>query len=181
MVVLDANALVSSRLDYCNSLFRGLSCLSQHKLQSIQNTLAFIVTNHRKYTHVTPNNSTGCLLSTVVCPSYFELFLSLSSCSYSTRRSYPDCQCLIGPPFHSSVFKSVKHFGHSLPLMFLRSGMNSLTMCAVENQLAPLGKSSKLICLQKAIHHSFPCQPSVSLIGPDYVIGLTLIDGDKVL
>ena len=54
VAVLAANALFSSRLDYCNSLFRGLSCFSQHKLQSIQNTLARIVTNHRKYAHVTP-------------------------------------------------------------------------------------------------------------------------------
>ena len=54
VAVLAANALVSSRLDYCNSLFRGLSGFNQHKLQSIQNTLARIVTNHRKYAHVTP-------------------------------------------------------------------------------------------------------------------------------
>ena len=53
VAVLAANALVSSRLDYYNSLFRGLSCFNQHKLQSIQNTLALIVTNHRKYAHVT--------------------------------------------------------------------------------------------------------------------------------
>ena len=54
VAVLAANALVSSCLDYCNSLFRGLSCFNQHKLQSIQNTFARIVTNHRKYAHVTP-------------------------------------------------------------------------------------------------------------------------------
>ena len=54
VAVLAANTLVSSRLDYCNSLFRGLSCFNQHKLQSIRNTLARIVTNHRKYAHVTP-------------------------------------------------------------------------------------------------------------------------------
>ena len=54
VAVLAANALVRSHLDYCNSLFRGLSGLNQHKLQSIQNTLARIVTNHRKYAHVTP-------------------------------------------------------------------------------------------------------------------------------
>ena len=54
VAVLAANVLVSSRLDYCNSLFRGLSCFNLHKLQSIQNTLARIVTNHRKYAHVTP-------------------------------------------------------------------------------------------------------------------------------
>ena len=46
-------------------------------------------------------------------PSYFELFLSLSSCPYSTRRSHPDHLHLTVPPFRSSVFESVKHFGHS--------------------------------------------------------------------
>ena len=54
VAVLAANALVSSRLDYGNSLFRGLSCFNQHKLQSIQNTLARIITNHGRYAHVTP-------------------------------------------------------------------------------------------------------------------------------
>ena len=53
-------------------------------------------------------------------PSYFEPFLSLSSCSYSARCSHPDCQYLTVPPFHSSSqslhFKSVKHFGHSFAL-----------------------------------------------------------------
>ena len=54
VAVLAANAFVSSRLDYCNSLFRGLSCFNQHKLQSIQNTLTHIVRNHRTYAHVEP-------------------------------------------------------------------------------------------------------------------------------
>ena len=36
LAVLAANALVSSRLDYCNSLFRGSACFNKHKLQSIQ-------------------------------------------------------------------------------------------------------------------------------------------------
>ena len=47
VAVLAANALASSSLDYCNSLFGGLSCFNQHKLQNIQNFLACIVTNHR--------------------------------------------------------------------------------------------------------------------------------------
>ena len=130
VAVLAANALVSSRLDYCNSVFRGLSCFNQHKLQSIQNTLARIVTNHRKYAHVTPILKQlhwlpvkyRCMFKTATLvyeflhsgsPSCFQPFLSLSSCSYSTRRSHPDCQYLTVPPFRSSVFKSVKHFDHS--------------------------------------------------------------------
>ena len=47
--ILAANALVSSRLDYCNCLFRSLSSLNLHKLQCI-NTFARIVTNSNKYT-----------------------------------------------------------------------------------------------------------------------------------
>ena len=33
-------------------------------------------------------------------PSYFEPFLSFSSCPYSTRHSHPDRQYLTVPPFH---------------------------------------------------------------------------------
>ena len=130
VAVLAANALVSSRLDYCNSLFRGLSCFNLHKLQSIQNTLACIVTNHRKYAHVMPILKQlhwlpvkyRCMFKTATLvykflhsgsPSYFQPFLSPSSCSYSTGRSHPDQQYLTVAPFHSSVFKSVKHFDHS--------------------------------------------------------------------
>ena len=57
-------------------------------------------------------NSTGCLLSTVVF-SKLQHFLSFSSCPYSTRHSHPGRQYLTVPPFHSSIFKSAKHFGHS--------------------------------------------------------------------
>ena len=38
--LMAANALVGSRLDYCNSLFRGLSVANLRKLQCIQNSLA---------------------------------------------------------------------------------------------------------------------------------------------
>ena len=108
VAVLAANALVSSRLDYFNSLLRGLSCINQHKLQSIQNTLAHIVTNHRKYAHVTPilkqlhwlPVKDRCMFKTETLvykflhsdsPSYFQKpFLSLSSRSYSNRHCHPD-------------------------------------------------------------------------------------------
>ena len=44
--VLVANALVSSRLDYCNSLLRTLQC--------IQNMLGRIVTNCNRYSRASP-------------------------------------------------------------------------------------------------------------------------------
>ena len=52
--LMAANALVGSRLDYCNSLFRGLSALDLRKLQCVQNSLARIVANTTKYSHITP-------------------------------------------------------------------------------------------------------------------------------
>ena len=42
---LVTNALVSSRLDYCNSLFRSLSKFNLCKLECIQNSAARIVSN----------------------------------------------------------------------------------------------------------------------------------------
>ena len=52
--VLVANAVVSSLLDYCNSLFRSLSKASLHRLKSIQICAAGIVTNSCGYTRITP-------------------------------------------------------------------------------------------------------------------------------
>ena len=48
-----ANALVSSRLDYCNSLFRSLSSRNVTRLQYVQNAFARFVTGASKYTHIT--------------------------------------------------------------------------------------------------------------------------------
>ena len=93
-------------------------------------TIVTLCSNHRKYAHVTPILQKlhwlpvkyRCIFKTAILvykclhsgsPSYFELFLSFSSCPYSTRHSHPDRQCLTVPPFHLSVFKSAKHFGHS--------------------------------------------------------------------
>ena len=56
--LMAVNALVGSRLDYCNSLLRSLSALVLCKLQCIQNSLARIVTNTTKYSYITPVRKT---------------------------------------------------------------------------------------------------------------------------
>ena len=53
--ILLANALVSSQLDYCNSLYYDLPKSSIHRLQVVQNSLArAIVPNVRRFDHIQP-------------------------------------------------------------------------------------------------------------------------------
>ena len=49
-----ACALVTSRLDYCNSLFYGLAEKDIKKLQRVQDTLARVVTGARPFAHAPP-------------------------------------------------------------------------------------------------------------------------------
>ena len=96
--VLVANALVSSGLDYCNSLFRSLSKFNLRKLQCIQNSAARIVSNTSRYTSITPvlkrlhwlpvERHTVFKTATLVSfPWYFALYHSSYSSTYSTWRS----------------------------------------------------------------------------------------------
>lgn len=48
------NALVTSRLDYCNSLLVGLPGVLLKKLQRVQNTAARVIMRTAKYDHITP-------------------------------------------------------------------------------------------------------------------------------
>ena len=127
--LMAANALVGSRLDYCNSLFRGLSALDLRKLQCVQNSLARIVANTTKYSHITPVRKAlhwlpikyRTIFKTAMLvykflhsgnPKYFEPFLIPRHSAYNTRRSQSDGIFLEVPHF-GSIFKSRKHFGLS--------------------------------------------------------------------
>ena len=186
VAVLAANALVSSRLDYCNSLFRGLSGFNQHKLQSIQNTLARIVTNHRNYAHVTP-----ILQKLHWLPVKYRYIFKTATLVYKfcivvlLLTSNRSCLLVVVPIVLGIVTQIVNTlqfllFIHQslsqpnilaivLPLMLLRSGMTSLKMFAVQHQLPPSERSLKLTCLQKPTHHSLSRHICVSLVRPGYV------------
>ena len=69
VAVLAANALVSSRLDYCNSLFRGLSGLisTNYKVFRTPWLVLLQIMESMLMLHPFYRNSTGCLLGTVAC------------------------------------------------------------------------------------------------------------------
>ena len=48
------HAVVSSKLDHCNSLLYSVPKYVIKKLQSVQNAAARLITSSRKYDHITP-------------------------------------------------------------------------------------------------------------------------------
>ena len=80
--MLLANALVSSRLDYCNSLFLSLNDCELRRLQLVQNALCSVVTRSSKFSHITPQpeNSIGYQSDTG-----YNLKLVLLHIKFSTR------------------------------------------------------------------------------------------------
>ena len=125
-----ANALVSSRLDYCNSLFRGLSSRNGTRLQYVQNALALFVTGASKYTHITSTLRTlhwlpirqRIIFKTLVLiykylttgrPKYFAPYLSLYKSVMNTRHSNPKNLFLQVPHYCASIHKSKVHFNNS--------------------------------------------------------------------
>ena len=119
---LMANALVSSHLDYYNSLFRSLSSFSVYKLQCILNTVA----NCNRYSWTSPilrelhwwSVRFHRIFKTATLafkflhsghPSCFGCLLSTCCGSYGTRYNHSDKRLLEVPQFYSSLRKSKKN------------------------------------------------------------------------
>ena len=57
--IILANSLVSSKLDYCNSLYYNLPAVSLDRLQKVQNALSrVVVPSVRRHHHITPTLKT---------------------------------------------------------------------------------------------------------------------------
>ena len=125
-----ANAFVSSQLDYCNLLFRSLSKFNLHRLQSIQNSAARIVTNSSIYTLITPvlrklhwlpvQFRSEFKLATLVYkfihsgfPKYFAPYLSRYHNTYNTRHSQSVANFLNVSKFQPKIHTPTEQFGFS--------------------------------------------------------------------
>ena len=128
--VLLANALVSSRLDYCNLLFLSLTDFELGRLQLVQNSLCRIVTCSSKFSHITPQIKKlhwlpvrhrvkfkiGLITYKILNQGqlvYIRELILLYSSSRNTRRSTPKLKFLQTPTFDRRVHKSIKHFSNS--------------------------------------------------------------------
>ena len=126
-----ANALVSSKLDYCNSLFRSLSCRDLKKLQCVQNSIARIVVRSSKFSRITPvlmslhwlpikhriYFKTASIIYKFLhtgVPAYFGPHLNRYTCTVNTRRSIPEQIYLHVPLYKTSIYKSKVHFQNRL-------------------------------------------------------------------
>ena len=114
--VLLANALVSSRLDYCNSLFLSLTDFELRRLQLVQNSLCRVVTRSSKYSHITPHlkklqwlpikyriqYKIGLITYKILNqgqPVYLREFIHPYTSSRNTRRSTPKLKFLHTPTY----------------------------------------------------------------------------------
>ena len=128
--VLLANALVSSRLDYCNSLFLSLTDFELRRLQLVQNSLCRVVTHSSIYSHITPQLKKlhwlpvkhrvqfkiGLITYKILYqgqPVYLRELIHPYTSSRNTRQNTPKLRFLHTPTFDCKVQKSIKHFSNS--------------------------------------------------------------------
>ena len=137
--VLLANALVSSRLDYCNSLFLSLTDFELRRLQLVQKSLCGVVTRSTKYSHITAQVKKfhwlpvkfkiqfkiGLITYKILNqgqPVYLRELIHPYTSFRNTRRSTPKLKFLHTNTFDCKVHKSVKifpkSFSHYAPVLW---------------------------------------------------------------
>ena len=121
--VLLANAMVSTRLDYCNSLFLLFTDFALRRLQLVQNSLCRVVTRSSKFSNITPQLKKlhwlsvkyrvqfkiGLITYKILNqgqPVYQRGLIHPFTSSRNTRRSTPKLKFLQAPTFNRKVYKS---------------------------------------------------------------------------
>ena len=118
---------MSSRLDYCNSLFLSLTDFELRRFEFVQNSLCRIVTRSSKYSHITPQLKklhwlpvkhriqfkTGLITYKILNqgqPVYVRELIHPCTSSGNTEQSTPKLKFLHTSTFDHKVHKSIKHF-----------------------------------------------------------------------
>ena len=96
-----ANTFVHSRLYFCNSLFYGLPKYSIHRLQKVQNTVAHVVSNSSRFSHITPT-----LKSLLWLPIFYRINFKMCCVTHSTP--------FLGKAFYLSTLLTHRSNIHSL-------------------------------------------------------------------
>ena len=99
-VMMLVQALVTSRLDYCNSIFHLITAASPQALQSVLNAVARLVVRNRKYDHITAtlhDDLHWLLIRQHV--SYKQRTMDMAASVYQTEMCVPVsvstvCQCI---------------------------------------------------------------------------------------
>ena len=117
-----ANALVSSRLDYCNSLFYSITDKQCRRLQAVQNTLCRIVSRINRYSSITaPMMSLHWLpihfrvqfkVNLLTCkvwnghnPTYLDSYIKPYKSAHNTRCRNPSTNMLSLQYYHYKTHK----------------------------------------------------------------------------
>jgi hypothetical protein len=127
------HAFITSRLDFCNSLYFAAKNHSLSKLQILQNSCARLLVNLNRYAHVTPILNQlhwlpvkqrivfKILVITYKCihdvefPSYLRDFITLNAQDRPTRTAN---SCTVTVPFTRSSFVKDSAFNHFAPTLW---------------------------------------------------------------
>ena len=123
-----ATALVSSSLNYCNSLLYGIADTDFTKLQRVQNRLTRIVTKSPLFTHRVP-----LLLSFHQLPVKFGTLFKISLLTYKTlhKKKQPVyLHPLLAPALSSRSLRSSKGISLSVLRVKTNTGARAAHFCA---------------------------------------------------
>ena len=122
-----ANVLVSSRLDYCNSLLSGIADTDLAKRQCVQNRLARVVTKSPPFTRSVP-----LLRFLHWLPVKFRVDFKICLLTYKTlsEKQPVYLHSLLAAPLPSHSLRSNKGITLSVPRVKTNAGKRSFSSCS---------------------------------------------------
>ena len=88
------HALISSRIDYCNSLLFGVSAAVSQRLQSVLNSSARLITCRQRFDHVTPALHDELHWLPIQQRIQYEIALLMFKCLHGMDPAYLSAMCI---------------------------------------------------------------------------------------